>query len=120
MALRMPLLALQMLLRRQERTGWLPGAGSRAGEESLCDFSPAFLVSRPLPKRIPSEGMPSAQSRLKFGDWPRNVRGFSSVTLSISSATWPRAAISKRAFGTASGSLGPQSPAEFIQIRSEP
>ena len=52
--------------------------------------------------------------------WPKKARGFSNTTRRIRASSWPRDRISKMNSGTASGSLWPQSPAEFTSSRSGP
>ncbi len=61
-----------------------------------------------------------AQLVLNFPDWRRNFFGFEKITRSIAPARCPRFFISNAVFGTASGSLTPQSHALFIQSRSLP
>src|SRR5688500_10287272 len=55
-----------------------------------------------------------------FGDCDRNRIGFRYSTASTKSALCPRRRISIAVFGTASGSLTPQSQAELSQMRSRP
>ncbi len=50
----------------------------------------------------------------------KNTLGFSKTIFSITSPRYPRLFISNAVFGTASGSLTPQSHALFIQMRSLP
>src|SRR5581483_12219110 len=55
---------------------------------------------------------------LNRGVWLRNFTGFWKTSLSMAASLCPRFFISSAVFGTASGSLTPQSQAQFIQIRS--
>ena len=57
-------------------------------------------------------------ARLNFGDCPMNATGFSNTTRWMPASFQPRLRISSIVLGTASGSLMPQSQAEFIQMRS--
>ena len=71
-----------------------------------------------MPMSIRVDGTdPAAQRTVKRGFCERKRMGFSWMSASMISSEWPRRRISIAVFGTASGSLRPQSQALFSQTR---